>query len=91
MFGLESAGVGVLKFVFLVELWMLHNNLMLHRIYPNGHCFMQDNDSKHTSKCAQQFFQDDNINWWRTPPESPDANPIENLWHELKAYYYVLA
>ena len=45
---------------------------------------MQDNDPKHTSKCAQQFFQDDNINWWRTPSESPDANPIENLWHELK-------
>ena len=25
------------------------------------------------------------MNWWRTPPESPDANPIENLWHKLKA------
>ena len=22
--------------------------------------------------------------WWKTPPESPDANPIENVWHELK-------
>ena len=27
-----------------------------------------------------------NINWWKTPPESPDMNPIENLWHELKEY-----
>ena len=26
------------------------------------------------------------INWWRTPPESPDLNPIENLWHELKEF-----
>ena len=24
------------------------------------------------------------MDWWRTPPESPDSNPIENLWHELK-------
>ena len=21
-----------------------------------------------------------------TPPESPDANPIENLWHEMKEF-----
>ena len=26
------------------------------------------------------------INWWKSPPESPDLNPIENLWHELKEY-----
>ena len=27
-----------------------------------------------------------NINWWQTPPESPDLNPVENLWHELKEF-----
>ena len=26
------------------------------------------------------------IHWWRTPPESLDLNPIENMWHELKEY-----
>ena len=25
-------------------------------------------------------------NWWHTPPESPDANPIEKLWHEMKEF-----
>ena len=53
-------------------------------VYPNGHRFMQDNDSKHTSRHAQGFFRENSINWWKTPPESPDANSIENLWHELK-------
>ena len=26
------------------------------------------------------------INWWHTPAESPDLNPIENFCHELKEY-----
>ena len=52
---------------------------------PN-HRFMQDNDPKHTSRVAKAFFEENEINWWRTPPESPDLKPIENLWHELKFY-----
>ena len=54
--------------------------------YPDSHRFMQDNDPKHTSRTARQFFGDERINWWKTPPESPDANPIENLWHEMKEF-----
>ena len=53
-------------------------------VYPHNHRLMQDNDPKHTSRRAQAFFTDKGINWWHTPPESPDANPIENLWHEMK-------
>ena len=57
----------------------------LDEVYPDSHRFMQDNDPKHTSHLASQFFADKQINWWKTPPESPDCNPIENLWHEMKA------
>ena len=54
--------------------------------FPMGHRLMQDNDPKHVSNLAKQFFRDNNINWWKTPPESPDMNPIENLWHQLKEH-----
>ena len=53
---------------------------------PCTHRFMQDNDPKHTSRAAQDFYSRNGINWWRTPAESPDMNPIKNLWHELKEY-----
>uniref|UniRef100_A0A1X7TWU8 Tc1-like transposase DDE domain-containing protein n=1 Tax=Amphimedon queenslandica TaxID=400682 RepID=A0A1X7TWU8_AMPQE len=40
----------------------------------------RDNDPKHSCRRAVLWLE--NINWWKTPPESPDINPIENLWHE---------
>ena len=55
-------------------------------VYPDSHRFVQDNDSKHCSNFAKRYYKEKGINWWPTPPESPDLNPIENLWHELKEY-----
>ena len=77
---------GIMKAPLYVEI--LEKTLLpfLHEVFPHGHRFMQDNDPKHTSRRAQVFFEDNDVCWWKTPPESPDANPIENLWHELKEF-----
>jgi transposase len=45
---------------------------------------MQDNDPKHVSRSTKQCMEDHNINHWVTPPESPDMNPIANIWTALK-------
>lgn len=67
---------------------ILDNTLLpfLREKLPDGHRFMQDNDPKHTSGYAQQFLIDNRVNWWKTTAESPDLNPIENMWHELKEF-----
>ena len=47
---------------------------------------MQDIDPKHTSRLVKEYLHEKNINWRPIPPESPDLNPIESMWHELKEF-----
>ena len=56
------------------------------RTFPDQHVLHIDNAPSHATTTATTYFEDRRINQYKAPAQSPDLNPVELVWHDLKVF-----
>lgn len=89
---MAASGTGNLEFIDRIMDKMLYMDILKRNLnqsaqklgLSSGYWFQQDNDPKHTAHVVREWLLYNVPKQLKTPPQSPDMNPIENLWDEIK-------
>ena len=63
---------------------LLKGKLLTHMAIHQSLVFMHDSAPCHQSKIVKQFFTENHVKILDWHGNSPDLNPIENLWSKMK-------
>jgi len=55
-------------------------------IFPDGWIMEQKGATSHTFRYTKNFFKENNIWFLQWRPNSPDINPVQNVWTILQTY-----
>lgn len=89
---MSAAGVGNLAFIEEIMNKTVYLNILKNNLNQSAekldirrdYYFQQDNDPKHTAADVKMWLAYNTPHMLNTPPQSPDMNPIENLWDHLE-------